>query len=101
MVASEVAFQSDQDIAALVLLSGTPVDERAWQANYQRRRGLPVFIAHGRADDILPFDGALRMKRDLAAAGLNVTWTEFPGGHEIPAEVVMALNDFLMRLRLR
>jgi predicted esterase len=28
-------------------------------------------------------------------AGLQVTWFPFDGGHEIPAEVVTALNAFL------
>ena len=100
MVASEVAFQSNEEVAALVLLSGTPVAEATWDANYTNRRGLPVFMSHGRGDTVLPFDGALRMKRKLEAAGLQVTWIEFQGGHEIPVEVVVALNEFLARLRL-
>ena len=28
-------------------------------------------------------------------AGLRVTWLPFDGGHEMPAEVVTALNTFL------
>ena len=101
MVASEVAFQSDEPLAALILLSGTPVDEASWQANYSRRRRLPVFMSHGRTDPVLPFDGSLRMKADLESAGVPVTWLEFAGGHEIPVEVVRALNDFLARLPLQ
>jgi predicted esterase len=39
------------------------------------------------------------MQRELAAAGNRVTWHPFDGGHEIPAEVVIALNQFLRDLR--
>jgi phospholipase/carboxylesterase len=99
MVASEVVFRSTARVAALVLLSGTPVDEPSWQRGYPARRGLPVFIAHGRGDSVLPFSGSERMQRDLAAAGLRVTWVPFDGGHEIPAEVVIALNAFLRFMR--
>jgi phospholipase/carboxylesterase len=100
MVASEVAFRSDVPIEALVLLSGTPVDESLWQQGYGRRRGLAVFVAHGRSDPVLPFSGSERMQRELAAAGHVVTWHPFDGGHEIPAEVVAALNQFLRELHL-
>jgi phospholipase/carboxylesterase len=100
MVASEVAFMSDASLTALVLLSGTIVDEPAWTARLYRRRGLPVFLAHGRADPVLPFDAAERLRTKLEAAGMIVTWHPFDGGHEIPAEVVVALNTFLRSLRL-
>jgi phospholipase/carboxylesterase len=99
MVASEVAYRTSVPLAGLVLLSGTPLDEQEWQSGYGQRRGLAVFVAHGRADPVLPFSGSERMRRELAAAGSRVTWHPFDGGHEIPAEVVIALNQFLRELR--
>jgi phospholipase/carboxylesterase len=101
MVASEIAFDADDRIAALVLLSGTLVDEATWEGNFARRRGLPVFISHGRADAILPFEVADRYRRKLEAAGLAVTWVPFEGGHTVPQEVVVALNAFIAKLALR
>jgi phospholipase/carboxylesterase len=98
MVAGQVAFLSDEPLRALVLLSGTIVDEKLWNANYIRRKGLHVFIAHGRTDPTLSFDIADRMRSEMTAAGILVTWFPFDGGHETPAEVVAALNDFLARL---
>jgi phospholipase/carboxylesterase len=100
MVSSEVAFRSDEPLAGLVLLSGTLVDEESWARNFGRRKKLRVFISHGRADRILPFDVADRYRLKLQAAGLDVTWVPFDGGHEVPAEVVVALNAFLAKLPL-
>jgi phospholipase/carboxylesterase len=100
MVASEVAFRSGTPLSALVILSGTIVDERSWESHFQERRGLPVFVAHGRQDETLPFETANRLRQKLEAAGLQVTWFPFDGGHDIPAAVVVALNDFLARLHL-
>ncbi len=94
MVSAEVAFLSDQPMRGLILLSGTIVDEENWERHFSRRRGLPVFIAHGRHDRVLPFEVADRMRTKLAAAGLDVTWVPFDGGHEMPAEVVVRLNKF-------
>ena len=97
MVMSDVAFRSDTPIEVLVLLSTTIVDEREWMNGYARRRGLPVFIAHGRSDPVLSYAIAERFQGALRAAGLDVTWHPFDGAHEIPAEVVSALNQFLAR----
>jgi phospholipase/carboxylesterase len=98
MVAAQVAFGSDEPLRALVLLSGTLVDEASWKDNYARRKGLHVFMSHGRTDPTLSFDVAERMRGEMTAAGIQVTWFPFDGGHETPAEVVTALNEFLAHL---
>lgn len=95
MIAADIAFRSNRPLQALVLLSPTPVDESAWTAGMAARRGLPVFIAHGRRDTILSFALAQRLESAMARAGLRVTWFPFDDGHEIPAETVDALNRFL------
>ena len=95
MIAGDIAFTTDEPLRALVILSGTVVDEAAWTRGLPRRAGLPVFIAHGRNDSVLPFDAAARLADRMEHAGLRVTWVPFEGGHEIPAEVVTTLNVFL------
>ena len=50
MTSAEIAFQTDQDLAGLILLSGTTVNEEAWAEHFAGRRHLPIFIAHGRQD---------------------------------------------------
>jgi phospholipase/carboxylesterase len=99
MIAGEIAFRSNQHMRALVLLSGTIVDEPSWLAGMTERAGLPVFIAHGRRDDILPFDVAERLADHMRRRGLRVTWVPHDGGHQIPATVVSELNGFLDRIR--
>jgi phospholipase/carboxylesterase len=98
MVACEVAFGSNEPLAALVVLSGTPMDRAGWRARMSMRKGLPVFMSHGRKDDILLFDRAVSLRDDMLAAGIQVTFVSFDGGHEIPAEVVAALGKFLATL---
>jgi len=101
MLSGEIAFQSDQELAALVLLGGTTVNEAAWVDRFPGRRQLPIFIAHGRQDGVLPFAIAERFAGKLKAAGLNVTWFPFDGGHNIPASVVRELNIFLANQRFQ
>jgi phospholipase/carboxylesterase len=105
MVAAEVAFNSDEPLAALVLLSGTYVDSTGWGWKSPKRRGLPVFMAHGRQDDVFPFEQAERLRDALykgqgeGSRGVEVTFVPFDGGHEITAEVQMELAAFLVRIR--
>jgi len=95
MISADIAFRTDEPLRALILLSGTFVDEARWTQAMPARRGLPVFIAHGRQDDVLRFDSASRLAEAMRRAGLQVTWVPFDGGHEIPASVVTELNRFL------
>ena len=50
MTSAEIAFRSDQELAGLILLSGTTVDEERWAEHFAGRRHLPIFIAHGRRE---------------------------------------------------
>ena len=100
MLSGEIAFQTDQPLAGLALLGGTTVNEAAWVERLAARRDLAVFIAHGRHDGVLPFSIAERFANKLKAAGLKVTWLPFDGGHDIPTEVIAAMNAFLQRLPL-
>ncbi len=100
MLSAEIAFQTDQDLAALVLLGGTTVNEAAWVERFPGRPMMPIFIAHGRRDGVLPFATMERFQERLKAAGLNVTWFPYEGGHDIPDAVIDALNQFLAGIRL-
>ena len=98
MVSAEIAFQTSQPLDALILLSGTTVNEERWAEHFAGRRGLPIFIAHGRNDGVLPFAIMDSFQRRLKAFGMNVTWYPFDGGHEIPREVVNQVNGFVTRV---
>ena len=99
MLSAEIAFQTDQHLAGLVMLAGTTVNEAAWVERFPGRRRMPIFIAHGRTDRVLPFAVAERFAAKLQAAGLNVTWYPFDGGHSIPGDVVQALNSWFQQLQ--
>ncbi|MDP2318647.1 MAG: alpha/beta fold hydrolase [Acidobacteriota bacterium] len=100
MLSAEIAFQTDQPLAALVLLGGTTVNETAWLEGALARKAMPIFIAHGRGDGVLPFAAMERLQARLTEAGLDVTWFPFSGGHNVPDTVIAALNEFLAGVQL-
>jgi len=98
MVSTDVALHSAQPLAGLVLLSGTHLAAPEWEARYESRRGLLVFMSHGQSDELLPFAVSEGLRDALNAHGLPVEWVPFRGGHAIPQGVVEGLGAFLRRV---
>jgi phospholipase/carboxylesterase len=95
MLALDVALHRDAPPAGLLLMSGTLIAEAAWQPRMASLAGVPVMLAHGRHDGLLPFSIAEVLRDRLTAAGADVDWQPFPGGHEIPASVLAAAGKLL------
>lgn len=87
LLALDLAAHDPRPLAGLVLLSGTLMDEAELAPRLSSRRGLPVRMTHGRADDVLPFERAEDLHRALASAGLDVRFEPFDGGHEVTPAV--------------
>jgi phospholipase/carboxylesterase len=56
---------------------------------------LPIFMAHGRFDDIIPIERATRSRDFLIELGYKVAWHEYPMPHSVCAEEVRDISDFL------
>lgn len=97
MLACDILFRTAEDLAGLVILSGTLLARDAWTRGMTQRVGLPVFQSHGTHDMLLPFGIASELSKELEARGLAATFTPFRGGHEIPPPVLSALEAFLRR----
>jgi len=95
MAATDLALFADPRIQALGILSGTLLAEDVWRDRALRTKGIPTFIAHGRRDDLLPFEMADRLREMLDESRLDVRWHPHEGGHEIPRETLRALGTFL------
>jgi phospholipase/carboxylesterase len=98
MLALDLALRSDRPLGGLLLWSSTILCRSAWTPAMAARRGLPVHQSHGRYDPILPFSLGQELSALLCAGGMEVYWTEFSGGHEIPPPVVRDASSFLGRV---
>lgn len=63
------------------------------------RAGRPrLFVSHGTGDRVLPIERCGRpIARRAEHAGYDVTYLEFTGGHEVPADVRRAAVDWWLR----
>jgi phospholipase/carboxylesterase len=98
MLSLDVALRSSHALSGLVLMSGTHIAAGEWEACFDRRKGLPVFMSHGMSDELLPFSVSERLGEVLRAHGMQVEWVPFRGGHGIPANVTAAAGAFLRRV---
>ncbi len=100
MLSCDVALRTPPaqlPLAGLVLLSGTFLVPSEWTPLMPARAGLPVLMSHGRQDPLLPFAHAERLRDAWKAAGAELEWIEFRGGHEIPRNVVDGVSKLVTR----
>jgi phospholipase/carboxylesterase len=98
MLATDAVLRTSRPFAGLALLSGTLISHDEWLPLMPARRGLPVLQSHGRADPVLPFELAERLRTELVTAGLPVEFIAFNGGHGIPGSVLDGLTRLIGRL---
>jgi len=85
MLAIDVALASEPPVDGVAVLAG-----RLLSASLPALRGkaagkITVFMAHGRADEVVPFAAGQQLKALLEQHGHAVTWRAFAGGHRLPS----------------
>jgi phospholipase/carboxylesterase len=95
MLAIDQALHARERPRGLILLSSTLIAASEWTPRADAVRDLPILQTHGRADSILPFEDAERLRRVLEDGGAKLTFVPFQGGHELPPVALRALAEFL------
>ncbi|MGX9718993.1 alpha/beta hydrolase [Stenotrophomonas acidaminiphila] len=85
-----------QPLAGLVALSTylPEVDAAAAQLA-EGATAQPVFMAHGSADPVIPVQVAEHSLQVLRQLGFDVEWHRYPMAHQVCAEQIHALGDWL------
>jgi phospholipase/carboxylesterase len=58
----------------------------------------PIFMAHGRADNVIPITFAAESKRQLLDSGYSVEWHEYPMAHSVCREEIIDIRNWLQRV---
>jgi phospholipase/carboxylesterase len=95
MLCCDIALRERRPLLGLVLMSGTVLAEDEWTALAPARRGLRVLQSHGRDDPLLAYAQAEQLRDLLRAAGLELRFEPFNGGHGIAPNVLDALGRFI------
>ena len=69
--------------AGILAFTGAIPSVDGWEPDLESRTGMRVLITHGRTDAAMKLDFAHRARQLLGESGLDVTYLESGGGHEI------------------
>lgn len=97
MLATDIALNCQEDFAGLVILSGAFIGQEEWPKLASQKK-MKFFQSHGRADAILSHAGAKSLYDGLLEKGWKGEFESFPGGHEIPENVIYKLKHFISSL---
>ncbi|MCA9668350.1 MAG: phospholipase [Myxococcales bacterium] len=95
MLALDAVLRRPRAYAGLALLSGSLLCRDVWEPLVPRIAGMPVLQSHGRHDMLLSFQMAKQLSEMLRAGGVDASFLDFGGGHEIPVSVVERLGAFI------
>jgi phospholipase/carboxylesterase len=85
-------------LAGLVGLSGyLPLADTTAAERSNTSAGLPIFLAHGRADPVIPLARASASRDALQSLGCDVEWHEYAMPHSVCPQEVADLNRWMLR----
>jgi len=99
VISLHTALRHPQRLAGVMGLStclptADSLDMEAAAAN----RDLPVFMAHGKFDPVIPIDNGRAAHRTLTGLGYAVEWHEYPMQHEVCLEEIGAIGAWLLKV---
>jgi phospholipase/carboxylesterase len=65
---------------------------------HEANAGLPVFLAHGTRDPVVPLAAGVASRKALQSLGYDVQWHEYPMEHSVCPPEVADLNTWLLKV---
>lgn len=95
-IALHTALRYPQRLGGIMALSTyLPLADTVADEKHAANTGLPIFMAHGRHDPIIPLSLAEQSRDQLIALGHPVQWQPYPMEHSVCMEEVQAMAAWL------
>lgn len=100
-IASHTALRFPHRLAGLMALSTYLPLSPGFEAEVASRaddnlRQLPIFMAHGSFDPVLPMQLGEDSRDLLESAGFNVEWHDYPMAHSVCAEEIADIRNWIV-----
>jgi len=100
-IASHTALRFPHRLAGLMALSSylpldATLDAEVFDNPAAQSRELPIFMAHGTFDPVLPMALGEHSKALVTAAGYRVEWHDYPMAHAVCAEEIADIRNWLL-----
>jgi phospholipase/carboxylesterase len=98
-IALQTALREPRPLAGVLALSTyLPLAATLASERSAENAGIPIFMAHGTADPVLPLSLAESSRRALEALGYAVEWHVYPMPHSVSLEEIGAIGSWLAAL---
>ena len=98
-IALQTGLRQREPLAALLALSTYLPLAAAFDAERaDASRSVPIFMAHGRSDPVIPLARATSSRDQLKAAGYSVEWHEYEMPHSVCEDEIRQIAAFLGRV---
>ena len=96
-IALQAALRYPERLAGVLALSTyLPLATKLEKERSEANRDLPIFMAHGLYDDIIPLRRAEQSRDLLSAAGWSVEWHSYPMPHSVCGDEIADIARFLV-----
>jgi phospholipase/carboxylesterase len=98
-MALQVGLRYPEKLAGFLCLSGyVPLREVMHSERHAANQNTPIFLAHGRADPVIPIQRAEQSRDLLLASGYQVEWHEYMMQHSVCPEEMTDMSHWLQKL---
>jgi phospholipase/carboxylesterase len=95
-MALQTGLRYPERLAGILALSSyLPLPETLEPEVSQANRDVPIFMAHGTQDPLIPLSWATRSRDRLKTLGYVIEWHEYPMPHSVCAEEIAEIGRWL------
>jgi phospholipase/carboxylesterase len=98
-IALHTGLRYEKPLAGILALSTylPTLDSLAGEMSPANRQ-IPIMMAHGLMDPMVPLENAQEARDELVRLGYPVEWSQYPMGHAVCPEEIDAVRSWLVRL---
>lgn len=95
----QTGLRLPEKLAGMLCLSGyLPLSSTVAAERHMANVNTPIFMAHGRADQVIPIDRDEKSRDFLQALGYKIEWHEYMMPHSVCPEEIVDIGRWLRRV---
>lgn len=98
-IALHTALRHKSTLAGVLALSTyLPLKHSLPTQKSVENQSIPIFMAHGVADEVIRIETALNSRQQLLDNGYAIEWHEYPMAHSVNADEIADIRQFLLKI---
>jgi phospholipase/carboxylesterase len=98
-IALHTALRHKQTLAGVLALSTyLPLKSTLPAQKSVANQSIPIFMAHGKADEVIRIETAQSSHQQLLDSGYEVEWREYSMAHSVNADEIADIRQFLLKI---